>query len=305
MIDRLKDPVFFIGFPRSGTTIIFETFVRHPAFGWLANYAEMWPSVISANILCRLLDNRLIRLRGHKKQYGSVRLGNRYFPQPVEAYAFWDHFTGINFSRDYLLGQTADLAARLRVRRALHNMILYQGKTRFATKLTGPGRIQYLLSIFPDARFVHVLRDGRAAVESLLRVEFWRDKGGMDAPFWVNGLEAGAIDDWNESGRDPVVLAAYQWKRIIETTRDEARGLSHEKYIEVKYEDFVASSPAVTSKLLSWAGLVVDAADMQVEMIGTGFSDMNRKYLEVFDSEQINALNQIMGPVLGQLGYSL
>jgi hypothetical protein len=305
MVDRLEKPVFFVGFPRSGTTIIFEAFVRHPEFGWLANYAEMWPSILSANVLCRLLDNSLIRLRGHKKQYGNVRFGNRYFPQPVEAYAFWDSFTGINFSRDYLIGQTADAAASHRVRKALQKTMFYQGKTRFATKLTGPGRIRYLLSIFPDARFVHVIRDGRAAVESLLRVEFWRDKGGMEAPFWFNGLDAESIDDWKKSGKDPVVLAACQWNRIIDAIRDEARELDRGQYTEVKYEDFVVSPRVVTSELLMWAGLNVGTEQTLFAMTATELSDMNQKYLEAFTNEQLTVMNRIMGPVLDQLGYSI
>lgn len=305
MVDRLKDPIFFIGFPRSGTTIIFEAFVRNPEFGWLANYAEMWPRALSANILCRLLDNRFIHLRGHKKQYGGVRFGNRFLPQPVEAYEFWDHYADKNFSRDYLLGRTADEQACRRVRNALQKTMVYQGKPRFVTKLTGPGRIHYLLSIFPDAQFIHVIRDGRAAVESLLRMKFWRQKGGMDKPFWLNGLEAESIDDWLESGRDPLVLAAYQWRRIIETTQGEAHSLGQKKYTEVKYEDFVVSPQAVTNELLSWAGRNAVTHKTESEMVGAELSDMNRKYLEKFNSEQMAVISRIMGPLLGQLGYAV
>jgi hypothetical protein len=305
MIDRLKAPVFFIGFPRSGTTIIFETFVRVPEFGWLANYAEMWPGFVSANILCRLLDNRFIHLRGHKKQYGKALLGNRFLPQPVEAYEFWDYFTGINFSRDYLLGKTADAAACSRVHSALQRTMKYQGKHRFVTKLTGPGRIKYLSSMFPDAKFVHVIRDGRAAVESLLRVDFWREKGGMGAPFWANGLDAESIRDWEKSGKDPVVLAAHQWKQVIESTRDEASTLAESQYLEVKYEDFVASPQVVSSNLLVWSGLdgVVESTTAEVGV--SGFADMNHKYLEILNKDQIAGMNRIMASVLEQLGYSV
>ena len=305
MIDRLKDPIFFIGFPRSGTTIIFETFVRNPEFGWLANYAEMWPGTIPWNLLCRILDNRFIRLRGNKKQYGRVLPGNRFLPQPVEAYAFWDYFTGIDFSHDYLLGKTADAAACRRVRTALQRTMYYQGKCRFATKLTGPGRIHYLLSIFPDARFVHVVRDGRAAVESLMRVAFWREKGGLDTPFWANGLNEHALNDWENSGRDPVVLAAHQWKKIIETTRDEACALATGTHIEVKYEDFVAASHAVICKLSEWGGFEQNAAIVNTDIVKTGLVNMNQKYLKAFNGRQIATLNRIMGPVLEQIGYSV
>ena len=98
----LARPIFFIGMPRSGTTVIFEAFARHEKLGWLSNYCEMFPCRPIINILCPLLDNRFIRARGRIRQYGSVPLGNRYLPQPVEAYAFWDYYTGVLFSGKYL-----------------------------------------------------------------------------------------------------------------------------------------------------------------------------------------------------------
>ena len=303
MIDRLKDPIFFIGFPRSGTTVIFEAFVRNPEFGWLANYAEMWPRAIAANIVCRLLDNRLVRMRGHKKQYGRVRFGNRLLPQPEEAYAFWDHYTGIDFSHDYLIGQKADKSSCRAVREALQMTMWYQNKNRFTTKLTGPGRIGYLLSIFPDAKFVNIIRDGRAVVESLIRMEFWHAKGGMEAPFWNNGLEADSLADWERSDRDPVVLAAHQWKRIIETTRDESYNLNEAQYFELKYETFVKSPQTAIGELQLWAGTERSAMELEVEKNEAVLGDMNKKYLNVFSEAQIATMNRVMGALLAQLDY--
>lgn len=305
MADRLQEPVFFIGFPRSGTTIVFERFVRSPEFGWLSNYSEMRPCVISMNMLCRILDNKLIRLRGHKKQYGKVLLGNRYLPQPVEAYAFWDYYTGVNFSRDYLLGRVASNSVRERVRHAVQSSMLYQGKYRFATKLTGPGRINYLLSIFPDSKFVHVVRDGRAVTESLLRVEFWRDKGGFIAPFWEHGLRSESINDWEQSGKDPLVLAAHQWRRVIETMYEEASTLGDEQYIEVKYEDFVKSPREVNCELLLWAGVDCNVDELNKSRSSDQYIDMSLKYQDVFSKDQLANMNRIMGPMLDQLGYSV
>ena len=305
MINRLKDPIFFIGFPRSGTTLIFETFVQNGEFGWLANYAEMWPKAIAANILCRLLDNRFIRLRGRKKQYGSVRLGNRFLPQPEEAYAFWDHYTGVDFSRDYLVGQKANETSCRAVREALQKTMWYQNKKRFTTKLTGPGRICYLLSIFPDARFVNIIRDGRAVVESLIRMGFWHAKGGMDAPFWNNGLDAASLADWEQSERDPLVLAAHQWKRIVETTRDESCRLSSAQYVELKYEDFVKSPQAALDRIKIWAGTDRHDTELTAEKAVATLGDMNEKYLDVLTKEQIANLNRVMGELLAQLDYPL
>lgn len=94
MTDTVLDkPIIFIGMPRSGTTILFERFAQHPELGWLSNYCEKQPAWPVLNLLCPLLDNPVVGLRGEKKQYSRLRLGNRFYPRPNESYAFWDHYT--------------------------------------------------------------------------------------------------------------------------------------------------------------------------------------------------------------------
>ena len=77
------------------------------------------------------------------------------------------------------------------MRATVAGVLRYHGKARFAAKLTGPARISYVSSIFPEARFVHVVRDGRAVVQSLMKVEFWGARDRMTRPAWENGLTGG------------------------------------------------------------------------------------------------------------------
>ena len=254
-----EQPLFIIGVPRSGTTIVFDAVSSHPRLGWLSNYSALYPAQPWLNGLRRLLDNRWINLRGRKKQYGSVRPGNRYYPQPDEAYEFWDRYTETDFSRDYLLGCTAPSTTAQRVRAAVQAVIKWQGRPEFSTKLTGPGRIHYLTSIFPGARYVSVIRDARAVVSSLMRMDFWERNGGLLRPYWNNGLDSQAIAEWQAHGSDPVILAAMQWKCIIETTRKEAGVLPEGHYMEVRYEDFVTAPTGVTGQIFDFAGLPDDA----------------------------------------------
>ena len=52
--------------------------------------------------------------------------------------------------------------------------LLVRKRNRLLIKITGWPRIGYLNEIFSDAKFIHILRDGRAVANSLINVEFWR-----------------------------------------------------------------------------------------------------------------------------------
>lgn len=301
-IDPQRGPIFFIGFPRSGTTVTFEAFCRHPELGWPSGYTESFPGFQAADGLRRLLDNSLVRLSGQKGQYGKTRLGNRFLPQPNEAYGFWDRQTGIDFARDFLRGATAGAECADRVRTAVRRLLSWQGRRRFAAKLTGPPRITFLDSIFPDGRFVHVVRDGRAAVHSLLRVGFWREKGGLTAPFWRGGLSDEQVAGWRGNGADPGVLAALQWTAVLEASRSEGERVG-DRYRELRYEDFVADPHGMLRELYAFCGLD-DAADGHRYLErNPPLAKMNDKYRQDFSSAYIDDLSRVMQPHLKDFGY--
>ncbi len=299
---KIHQPVFFIGMPRSGTTLIFEHFARHQQLAWLSNYCEMWPGAPFLNILRPFLDNKIIKIHGNKKQYGTVRFGNRYYPQPDEAYAFWDKYTTDEFSRSYLLKINASEKAINLTRAAVGQVIFWQKKKRFTTKLTGPGRIHYLHSIFPDAKFVHVIRDGRSVAHSLLNVGFWKEKGGLDRPFWNNGLNKEKLEVWQKNRSDPALLAVLQWRQVIESARDESRELSHDNYIEVRYEDFIVNQEDTMEILFRYAGLsYMDVFSEKND--NANVINMNDKYKSEFDIDTLKLIELAVGGLLSELGY--
>ena len=298
----IKRPIFFIGVPRSGTTVVFEAFARTSSLGWLSNYSELWPAWPSLNMLCPLLDNRFFRLRGNKKQYGRVLPGNRYLPQPVEAYNFWDMYTQRNFSRSFLIGEKASHVEAARVARQIERVLCYQLKKRLVTKLTGPARICYLSSIFNDAVFVHVVRDGRAVVHSLLKVKFWREKGGFDGPFWQGGLTEADIDRWIQDNKNPATLCALQWERILELTQKEAMCLMQDQLLTVKYEDYVANPEGVLSAIYQATGVVPSDAYCQTGSRAPVFNH-NTKYRDEMPVETIMRITDQMRSMLKAYDY--
>ena len=296
--NRLKRPVFFVGMPRSGTTILFEIFSRHESLGWLSGYSCDYPNFPAMNFLRCLLDNNFISLVGEKKQHGKVRLGNRFYPRPDEAYPFWDKYAESRFSTSYLHQKKAPEEVRLRVRAAVDKVLMWQGKSRFATKLTGPTRIQYLQSIFSDAIFIHVVRDGRSSVNSLLNVGFWKQGGGLESPWWSGGLSDELIKIWRHSGNNAAVLAAIQWRQVLQGAREEAKALSAEQYREVNYEDFTASPHEVLKELFSYCELSdSERAHKYIDSIPP-IKNMNHQYKQKMSPGDIELMEKAMGPML-------
>ena len=296
-------PIFFIGMPRSGTTFVFEAFARHESLAWPTLFTQRAPTFPSLNLWRTMVDNRFFQLAGRKGQYGRTRLGNRYLPQPNEAYRFWNRVASAAFARSFMDEQHVSDADRERARKAIGRIMFWQRRARFAAKFTGPPRIRFLSALFPGATFVHVVRDGRAVVQSLLQVPFWREKGGYNGPFWQDSVSAERLNIWKNDGGDPAVLAAMQWQRIIRAARSEAAALDPSQYFEVRYEDVVAAPVTQINDIARRCGL---AASVQMENYLRDIprvDNFNEKYRREFTPQRITKITEVMQPELGLLGY--
>lgn len=299
----ISEPIFFIGVPRSGTTVSFEIFARHKDLGWPSNYTGKFPTMPFFGLVTRITDNPFVYLSGQKKQYKKVGYFNRLLHKPDEAYAFWNYYTGINFSRDFLLDTKAAPKSVTSLNRAAASIISWQGKKRFSAKITGPSRMSYLSSIFPDAKFVHIVRDGRAVVSSLLKVHFWLTEGRIDGPRWSNGLSDDEINEWRIRGEDAADMTAMQWSRIHEIAHQESIDLGPQRYIEVRYEDFMDKPHEIVDELISWTGLEpCGRVHEYIDSLGE-LKNMNEKYRDHLTKQQIDRITDIMSKELARLGY--
>jgi len=300
---KIQRPIFFIGMGRSGTTILFEALARHPQLAWPSSYCRMYPDQLWVNGLRRLLDNQIMHLYSNKQQYGGKRLLNDYFPQPDEAYDFWNRYAGERFARYSLYQEKCDPDNVLKTRKAVSQVIRWQGRNRFSAKFTGPPRITYLKSIFPDAIFINVIRDGRAVVHSLLNVTFWKEKGGLISPFWKDYLREEDLIMWEESGKDPGILAAIEWRRAFEMTQSEIKDIPDTDYHEVRYEDYMLKPHEVLSQLCEKTNLKDSISIHEFVNQGTPLKNMNNKYKRDYSAEYIKRLEAVMQPVLDTLDY--
>ncbi|HFQ4947712.1 sulfotransferase [Vibrio vulnificus] len=252
---RLSAPIIFIGPGRSGSTVISEFVMAHHSLGWPDNYCEWFPSLPSLAWLTRLTNNSLWYLSGEKAQLNRTLPLNNLLPRPAEAWPLWQKITRdeIDFSRGFLLHQRASAEEKQRIRRYLNQHLRAQGKPRLAMKFTGPGRVEYLSSIFPDALFINVVREPAATVNSLLKVPFWQAQG-LHQLWWRGAYSNHELETYQQIRHDPVCSTAFQLSKILKTTEEEI-ARTNVKSLTVHYEDFVRDPQFIIHQIMHFCHL--------------------------------------------------
>lgn len=120
-----------------------------------------------------------------------------------------------------------DLAAAIRVLYRLYAR--RQGKSRYADKTTTyVFAIPAIAAVLPEARFVHLIRDGRNVALSLLQLPW---------------------------GPRTVEEAAVWWRVRVEAARASGALLEAQRYTELRFEDLAASPDAELARVTEFAQL--------------------------------------------------
>jgi len=240
---KIIKPVIVVGTGRCGSTLFHSLLANHERLMWLSGFALVLPNRPGLNrwVVSAMDDRLLRRLLG-----GKIR--------PLESYQFWDRYSyGFSQARRDLV--RSDVTPR--VKRQLHEAfgaLLTRRRHRLLIKITGWPRMGYLNEVFEDARFIHIMRDGRAVANSLLHVDYWRGWYGPQG--WLAGLlspEDQAL--WESYDRSFTALAGIEWRiqmRAIEAARKQ---VDPRLFMEIKYEAFCEQPMETFRRVLEFAEL--------------------------------------------------
>lgn len=261
--ELLKKPIIIFGSGRSGTTIISEIIFQHEDLAWHSNYQELFTHSTAINYLRCLFENKWWRLvkywvfvgvsKNTRQKWGG--LFSLAIFNPIERYAFWEYITGkrIDFSRGFLLNEKATEEEKYKIRSHLAKQVKYQGRKRLIIKFTGPSRIEYLQSVFPDAVFISIAREPIATVRSWLEVGFWQTKG-INRLWWVGAYTKEEEAEAEKLENEPALITAFQYKKLMETTEYEIKKTGV-PILESRYEEFVKDPKALIKKMLAFVDL--------------------------------------------------
>jgi hypothetical protein len=161
------------------------------------------------------------------------------------------------------------------------------GKSRWADKT--PMYVQHMTALknrIPDARFLHIYRDGRDAAQSFHR-------------------------RWRRSPSHTI----YRWKRIIQLARAQGEALGSHHYMEIKYESLTENPYHYMKSICAFLDLSFSPNILQSSMpyfqsseiestSGTILSNSG-KWSTYFSTREITELELIAGKVLAELDYEI
>jgi hypothetical protein len=239
----LEKPIFIVGTGRCGSTILQEIFAHHPQAAYLSGLCQLYPDKPHYNRWAmQMIDIPVLRSVARRRL------------TPEEPWGFWEHYIR-GFSRPCRDLRDTDVRPQTmqRIRMVLEQMLTPK-RQRLLVKLTGWPRIGFLTKIFPDALFLHIIRDGRAVANSLLDVDFWLGWHGPGQWRWGELTQEQRVL-WEKSDRSFVTLAGIQWKILMDAFESARTAVHPSQYLEIRYEDFAADPKGVFGRILSFCSL--------------------------------------------------
>ncbi len=224
--------------------------------------------------------------------HGNARAGR--FADAVSAGRRFEYW---GISREELIAlidehRPADVAGAIRLLYA--SWAAAAGKPRYADKTPAyVTRIARLARLFDEARFVHLIRDGRDVALS--------------------------VAESFERGPQTAAQGALFWSARVRAGREQGRALGPDRYLELRYEELVAEPEATLRELCRFLELDFDASmlepERQAERIAAGYPDaavhpnlaeplaMRRDWRTEMSAAQRRAFELIAGDLLDELGY--
>jgi hypothetical protein len=267
--DPTCEPVFIVGMNGSGTTMLLDCLGRHPELYAFPEETRLIPYLMAreASYGDLSMDENFRRLWDEVRSLPVFREANGNVPVPLP-----DNW------RDRRRGLASILDAVFR------HFAANQGKLRWAEKT--PQHVQHieaLAAMFPRARFLHVIRDGRDCAVSFHRRWFRRPE-----------------------------LTIFRWKKVVAMGMAQGGKIGPSRYLEVRYEDLTAHPEPALRAICGFLDLPFDAAVLESDQPylvadpggdGGGLRVNSGKWQRYFSERTRERLERIAGGMLARCGY--
>ncbi|MCX7719402.1 MAG: sulfotransferase [Candidatus Sumerlaeaceae bacterium] len=278
---KMPPPVFVVGAARSGTTMVQQMLARHPAFSlpWESHFIPaLWARRERYGSLADTASReRLILDIANITDLMRGQLGREWVP-------------GLRAAASELAREAAPSFAGV-VDAVFRFHARQQGRIRWGDKT--PGYIDHLdtlRTIFPDARFVIVVRDPRDVAASVMPLSFGPNTAFMAGRRWLNAVRHGL----DFAARHPEQTLLLRYEDIIDQPEKHARHLC-----DFLSEDY---SPDMLETRVA-AASSVPLSDIHAQVRRPVNRSAEGRWRRDLSARQVRIIEAVCGPLMKQLGY--
>ena len=217
------DPyLFIVGCARSGTTLVHRIMDAHPQIAitpemhWITRHFKSRNGLVASELVSELAGHkRFAQFEIPREEFEGLLGSGEAVPYPT------------------FLNRVFGLYGKIK------NKPLVGNKTPAYIR-----RMLDLQALWPEAKFVHIIRDGRDVCLSVLN---WKKADHI----------VGRYASWEE---DPVSTTALWWERKVRKAREDGAALGPGLYHEMLYEDLVEDPERECKRLCEFLGVPYDDA---------------------------------------------
>lgn len=297
-----RPPLFILGAPRSGTSLLFKALCLHPDAAYVSNWVERFPQATPLSVLNRIptalpgLQRDAWFRGGNAYVYGAGRsLRDRLVPAPAEGETV---FRQCGITTAAVREQPPEGPEIAALRRRFAAIARWGGGEVLVNKrIANNRRIPLLATAFPDARYVEVVRDGRAVALSLSKVNWW-----PNMTLWWLGMKPG---EWEAQGGHPLELCARHWVEEVRVLEEGGRLIAPDRHLQIRYEDLIDEPATVLARIAEFGGL--DPADRRwtSQLDRLQYPDRNEQWRKALPPEDVAVIEQVAAEALARYDYDV
>lgn len=304
-MNESSSPIFIVGASRSGTAMMQSILSRHSELH-IAGETHYFD-----DLRTRLGASCAGAMSGEDRRYYEeyfLTLSHRPYGHQGEAGKGWLSGEELREAAS-AIGEGGDAWFEAYCRlSAQHN-----GKTLWGEKTPRHiFRIGDILSVYPDAKIICMVRDVRAVVASY---RDWRNQGGFDLQKDPSHAEALVREEQRVRKSYNILLISLLWRSAVQSAMAAQAQFGAERVRVQLYEKLVTDAEPTTRDIADWIGIAFDPSMLDVPMHNSSFSQFKtgsgvstepmRRWRAKLSDREIALIQSCAGALLKETGYEL